>query len=75
VQGRNLRLSPTFPGKTPALAKLSSLRACQNGQALVRNSLCFEIRPVPWRQVLAATAASMERLAVAVEGRYFTAKT
>jgi hypothetical protein len=60
VQGRNLRLSPTFPGKTAAL---------------VRNSLCFEIRPVPWQQVLAAMVASMERLATAVKGRYFTAKT
>jgi hypothetical protein len=75
VQGRNLRLSPTFPGKTAAPAELSSLRACQNGQALVRNWLCFEIRPVPRRQVLAAMAASTERLVVAEEDRYFTAKT
>jgi hypothetical protein len=75
VQGRNPRLSPTFPGKAAASAELSSPQTCQNGQAPARNSRCFEIRPVPWRQVLAAMVASMERLAVAEDDRYFTAKT
>jgi hypothetical protein len=75
VQGRNPRLSPTFPGKTAAPAELSSPQTCQNGQAPARNSRCFEISPVPWRQVPTAMVASMERLAVAEEERYFTAKT